>query len=80
MKSTVTVYKDGEIDRQYDVVGFQKAVSSAMIHLCRFLDTHVANEMLNAVVECRYLARAEWSCTVTYINQEVFGLNVGLAK
>jgi hypothetical protein len=76
MKATVTVYRSGEIHNQYDVVGFQKAVRSAMSVLCHFLSEHVVTEEKDMKVESRYLAHAEWSCTVLYMRDEVFGLNV----
>lgn len=80
MKAEVTIYRNGEIDQQFKVVGFQKAVSVAMKHLCLFLDAHVAEEELDAVVKCIYLAHSQWSCTVTFDDRDIFGLNVRRAS
>jgi len=80
MKTTVTVYRNGEIDRQFEVVGFKKGLAGALVFLDEELTADIVHLRKDCKVECSFLMRNEWSCTITHNGDEVFGLTVEESK
>lgn len=80
MKSTVTIYEFGQIRCQFDVVGFEKAVSAALVHLQKHIEPNIVRLGKNCTIDCQYLMKDEWSCTVTSEGEEVYGLTVERAS
>lgn len=76
MKTQVTIYNNGQIKAQYGVIGFKAAVTSAMLHLTRELEINVQHLQKDCKIECVFLSKSEWVCTIFHNDEEVFGLTV----
>lgn len=80
MKSTVTVYERAQIRTQFDVIGFEKAVSAALVYLARDMELNIIRLRQDCVVTCTYLSKNEWACTLESKGEEVYGLTVEKAS
>lgn len=72
----VTVYKDGEIQKQFDAVSFGKAMKAALHLLCIEMERFVTHDK-NIVVTTTHLSSNEWSVTVECADDEIYGVHIG---
>jgi len=75
MRTQVTIYRNGQISRQFHKTGFKAALSYAAHELGKAVE-HLTLDEKTVQVETEFLSPKEWTCTVTCRDDEVFGITV----
>jgi hypothetical protein len=75
MKTQVTIYVNGQINRQFEKAGFKAALEYAAYELGKAVERYtLVNVPLK--MESTFLNKKEWSCCLEGRVGEVFGVTV----
>jgi len=72
----VIVLRNGEIEREFEVVGFAKGIKAALHLLCIEIERYVSEDKNLAITTC-HLSSNEWAASVECADDELFGVHVG---
>lgn len=75
MKTQVTIYVNGQINRQFEKAGFKAALEFASHELGKAVERYTLNN-IPLKMESSFLNKNEWSCCLEGRCGEVFGVTV----
>lgn len=79
MKFELTYYKDGQIQKAINIIGFDKAVKFAARELGKEMESLTA-ECTDVKLETTFLTHCEWASTIWVEGDEIFGITVNTAN
>lgn len=76
----VTIYRDGQIYREFTKPGLKQAMTFAAHELGKAVEHLTIDKKYDVHLDTTFLTRDDWSATLTVVDDEIFGITVEKMK